>query len=417
MGQPVEPTDPAIPYTRWYNVHERHSLSEFKTEGFILGVLLVVVLVHILGTRANRRKAKAWVDSLTPSLRNEFALVGFGGSEPPSAEEVDSEGLAKTTAAATDLPEVLLKEKSPQEFSTYASGRQNIAFLDVNLTLLKRYNPMMLVAEYGLSLFFESMSAPVEHVEAIMYPFDGKEAQTVPGQLPGAHELRKDSKSSYDGFVWAVVNKDTMKKLRDDRYDVSITTTKDLSKLPNWTTVMSESAEVTDMLLTQELITAIEKAGDLFEHLVVTDQPIDRPLKYALPLHRLYMLIVSRLDETNPKKRIYLALKIPSSSDYSSALPIFEYFLRLPDLLVQSAHFRPETLRRIRNTREDLMKKLQKAVDDEKAEERALEREKAKKTKRDMELKGLDAKAQKKYLEKEREKEMRKTQKRQTMRG
>jgi hypothetical protein len=46
-----------------------------------------------------------------------------------------------------------------------------------------------------------------------------------------------------------------------------------------------------------------------------------------------------------------------------------------------------------------------------------LEREKAKKLKRDLELKALDAKGQKKYLEKEKEKEMRKNQKKMTSRG
>lgn len=61
--------------------------------------------------------------------------------------------------------------------------------------------------------------------------------------------------------------------------------------------------------------------------------------------------------------------------------------------------------------------KLKKADDDEKAEERAIEREKAKKLKRDLELKGLDAKAQKKYLAKEQEKEQKRNQKKVTSRG
>lgn len=123
------------------------------------------------------------------------------------------------------------------------------------------------------------------------------------------------------------------------------------------------------------------------------------------------------LSETTPKKRIFLSVKVPQTNNYDDVLPLLDYFLRLPDLLVQSAHFRPEVLRRIRATREDLVKKLQKAEDEEKAEERAVEKEKSKKLKRDLELKGLDAKAQKKYLEKEKEKEMRKAQKRQTMRA
>jgi hypothetical protein len=110
-------------------------------------------------------------------------------------------------------------------------------------------------------------------------------------------------------------------------------------------------------------------------------------------------------------------MRLPSSGDYSNVLPLFEYFIRLPDFLVQHAHFRPEVMRKVRSTREDMIRKLQKADEEEKAEERALEREKLKKLKRDSDLKGLDAKAQKKYLEKEKDREMKKSQKKQTMRA
>jgi Protein of unknown function (DUF1682) len=270
-----------VPYTKWYNVHERYSLSDFKQEGVILVFLVIIVIVHLIGTSTNRKKAKTWINAHAPILQREFALVGFGGRVPLTEEiENEDENLAKSLAnESLQLPEDILKEKSPQEYSTYATGRQNVAFLDFNLTLLKRYSPLTLIAEFGLSLFFDSMTAPAERMEAIMYPFDGKETLTVPGQAPGAQELRKDSKSSYDGFVWAIVNKDTMKQLRNDRYDVSITSTKDNTKLPIWATVMSESAEVTDALLTPELVKAIEEAGDLLEHLIITDQPIDQPTK------------------------------------------------------------------------------------------------------------------------------------------
>jgi hypothetical protein len=281
MGLGTAPTGTSgVPYTKWYNVHERYSLSDFKQEGVILGLILIIVAIHLYGTRANRQKAKKWIAAHAPVLQKEFALVGFGGRVSPSVEDVESEGLAKSMASdSLELPVDILKEKSPQEFATYATGRQNIAFLDINLNLFKRYSPLTMLGEYVLSLFFETMPAPVEGMEAILYPFDGREALTIPGQAPGAHELRKDSKSSYDGFVWAIVNKETMKQLRDDRYDVSITTTKDSPKLPNWVTVMSESAEITDFLLTPELVKAIEDAGELLNHLIITDQPIDQPTK------------------------------------------------------------------------------------------------------------------------------------------
>jgi Protein of unknown function (DUF1682) len=265
-------------YTKWYNIHERHSLSEFRNEGLILIVILVMVVINLIGTRANRSKAKAWISAHAPTLGKEFALVGFGDRKA-RALDVEGEGSANTmTNSSLEDLSALMKENSLNEFATYATGRQNVAFLHANITLYKRFNPFGIITEYVLSFFFENMPFPAEKMEAILYPFDGREGQSVPGQIPGAQELRsRDSKSGYDGFVWAVVNKDSMKTLRDERYDLSITTTKDSSKLPNWATVMSESAEVTDMLLTPEFIKAIEEAGDMVDYIIITDQPIEKP--------------------------------------------------------------------------------------------------------------------------------------------
>jgi len=70
-----------------------------------------------------------------------------------------------------------------------------------------------------------------------------------------------------------------LRRLREDRYDLSLTQTKDHPKLPEWTTVMSENAEITESMLTTELIKAIQDAGDLFDALVVSDQPVEKPTK------------------------------------------------------------------------------------------------------------------------------------------
>ncbi len=40
---------------------------------------------------------------------------------------------------------------------------------------------------------------------------------------------------------------------------------------------MSESAEITETLLTPELTKAAEAAGELLDYLIVSDQPIDKP--------------------------------------------------------------------------------------------------------------------------------------------
>jgi len=90
--------------------------------------------------------------------------------------------------------------------------------------------------------------------------------------------------------------------------------------------------------------------------------------------------------------------------------------MRMGDVLVANGKFRPEVMRKVKAVRDETVRQIQKADESEKAEDRAAERERAKKAKRDAELSALDAKAQKKYLEKEKEKELRKMQKKQTVR-
>jgi hypothetical protein len=269
-------------YTKWYRVWERTSPKDFMTEAFVIPFILVIVLIHLWGTRKNRRKAKGWMQAHAQPLQSEFAVIGYGGRRMPSLDDVQSSGLLQAlNSNDLNIPEQLMKQKSVQEFSTYATGRQNVAFVDVKLSMYKRYNPLLLGSEWLISQLFDSVAA-LERMEATAYTFDGKEKDFVP--TPGNQGLdmmetrSKGSTSTYDGFIWGIVSKLTMRKLRDERYDVSLTSTKDHPKLPNWVTVMTEAAEITDKLLTNELAKAIEEAGeDRFEYLIVTDQPVDKP--------------------------------------------------------------------------------------------------------------------------------------------
>ncbi len=358
------------------------------------------MVVHIAGANANRKKSQAWARAHGPVLQKEYSLVGFG-PKAPSAADAEGGGLARSASSAANS-EKIMKEKSLSQFISYASGRQNVAFVDFELTLLKRYNPIILAVEKIGSFFMESMTDPIETVQATMYPFDGKEVLTVPGMLPGSAALT--GKSNYDNFVWAIVNKGCMKTLRDERYDLSITTTKDHPKLPIWATVMTESAEITDTMLTPELVAAVEKAGEqYFQSLIISDQPINRP---------------TTIEECVSKKRVFLSVKLPAESEFANTMPLFEYFLSLPDRLVEKAHWRPEVLRKVQKPREEIVRKINKVAEDEKAEERAIDRDRLKKQKRDAELRTLkDPKQQKKFLEKEKEREMKKSMKKQTVKG
>lgn len=261
------------PYTKWYRLDERYTVNDFRAEGLILACIIFIFTLHVFGSRMNKNKAKKWIKAHSKTLAAEFALIGFDNRPTARIGEGDAEDLAE--------PEKALQEKSLFEFSTYATGRQNVAFMDAKLTLIRRFNPLMSAAEAALSLFWESFTMPQDTVEVTIYPFDGKEDLLIAG-APGTYELRsKGAKSTYDGFVWAIVNKDRMKQVRDDRFDVSLTFTKDHQKLPNWLTVMSESAEITSLLLTPELAKAAESAGELLDFLIVSDQPTDRPKTYV----------------------------------------------------------------------------------------------------------------------------------------
>ncbi|KAK3068565.1 hypothetical protein LTR53_013765 [Teratosphaeriaceae sp. CCFEE 6253] len=383
------------PYTKWYRVWERASTADFFQELFILPILALIILLNLWGSRANRQRAKQWAATHFPLLESEFASIGFSGLSSLKEGGEGSE-LAKAVVGTTDVPEDMMREKSKDTYLTYATGRQNVAWLDVKVTLYPRYNPFKWAGETVLSFFFDSMPAPVERMEATAYCFDGKEKAMIannPSQGGGTKE------STYDGFVWAVVHKDKMRQLRDDRYDLSLTTTKDHPKLPAWATIMSESAEVTEALLTADMIKAVTDAGEDLEALIVTDQPIDAPKK---------------LNDTLPQKRVSLALRL-NPSNPSTAL--FALFLRLPDHLVSTAHFRPEALRKIRATREEETRKIRKGDEEEKAGERRTTAERVKKEERDRKLGRLSDVEQKKFLERERDKEQRKGQKKKTMKG
>ncbi|KAK1063399.1 hypothetical protein LTR12_007458 [Friedmanniomyces endolithicus] len=386
------------PYTKWYRVWERTTLADFYQELVLLPILVLVVLVNLWGSRANRQRAKEWAATHLPMLESEFASIGFSGKRSSKLglkDEAESSELAKTLVGSTDVPDDMMREKSKDTYITYATGRQNVAWLDIKLTLYPRYNPFKWFFEAAGSFFLDSMPMPVERMEAIAYCFDGKEKAMVsqtPSQGVGSKE------STYDGFVWAVVHKDKMKQLREDRYDLSLTTTKDHPKLPIWTTVMSESAEVTDALLTPEMIKAVTDAGEDLEALIVSDQPMDAPKK---------------LNDTIPKKRVSLSMRLNHSAPSTS---LFAIFLRLPDHLVSTAHFRPEAMRKIKATREDEMRKIRKVDEDEKSEERRNQSDKMKKEERDRKLGNLSDVEQKKFLEKEREKDLRKSQKKKSVR-
>ena len=121
---------------------------------------------------------------------------------------------------------------------------------------------------------------------------------------------------------------------------------------------------------------------------------------------------IPSLPELQPAKRIILELTLPPPSTSPELLwRLLSAFIRLTDHLVANAHFRPEVLRKSRQTREEEARKLKKVLDEETKEEREIKLAEKKKAERDARLRNMTAAEQKKFLEKEREKERKDAQK------
>ncbi|KAF3917902.1 hypothetical protein ABW20_dc0108312 [Dactylellina cionopaga] len=369
----------------WYAFWMRVGPTDFITEYFILSFLAVMIGWHFIGVGLNRKIAKNWIMKHVPLLQREYARVGFQRTLTTTEEAKEDVAAGKFVGNEKDL----IREESSQEFTHYASGRMNVLSTVFDINLKGRGNPFLWAFEIISAFLMDSISAPSDTVTVTTYTADGSDASKT-----GGHN------SKYDSFVWGVVNKKAMAKHRAARYDLSLTKTVDTVKLPPWLTVMTESSEITDILLTKELITALEKAGDSFQYLLITDQPIEKPST------------VTEFDKA--RKRLVLHFNIESNTD---SVALMDYFLRLPDFLVANARFRPEIIRKVRTLREDERRKLERVEEDKKAEERQLEKDEKKKQDRDAKLRGLSADEQKKFLEKERDKEMKKAAKKQTRRG
>ncbi|KAI5300201.1 hypothetical protein KEM56_002650 [Ascosphaera pollenicola] len=249
-----------VPYTKWYRIWERTTPSDFIIEAVFIPAILCVCLFHVLGMRRNRRRARTFAQAHLPILQDEYALVGYGRSRRTQPARLSAQEIEQG-----NIPSIVLKESAANNFSMYATGRQNVAFLDIDIVTTKWYNPFIQICNFVLSYVFESVERPMERALLVAYAFDGREKELVPALQPDKEEIERKAKkesSVYDGFVFAIVHKNAMRKLREERYDISLTQTKDSDKLPQWATVMSESAEITDALLTKDLVQAVEEAGE-----------------------------------------------------------------------------------------------------------------------------------------------------------
>ncbi|KAK9472479.1 uncharacterized protein V1510DRAFT_417639 [Dipodascopsis tothii] len=352
------------------SVWSRVSLYNWKADLSFAAIILVYVGLYTIGTYFNKKKATAWITSTAETLKKQFFQVGFEGTDVATSE---SAGVSVSK---------LIKKVTSTEFVTYATGRLNVAYVHGKLTLMTRHDGFMFFLDYVFSFVF-GYETPHDKVEYFIRPSD-------------------EGNTKYDGFVFAVVHKDKMKKVREDSYDLSLTRTSDHPKLPVSFTVMSEANEVTETFFTKEFLAAIEGAKDLVDYVVLSDLPAERP---------------TDMSGFDVNKRVLVSMKVAGTPEQEAAsAALLEAVIGLVDVAVAKAHWRPEVLRKLAGTRDKEQKKLQKVIDEERAEEVAKQKAKDKKERDEELVKGLSAEEQRKVQQREREKELRRKRAKQTRR-
>ena len=339
----------------WFelSIIERLLKYDWSKELIIIASIIAFILAHLYGASTNKKKVENWIDAHREVLKEEFFQVGF-----KNGKEYVSE--------------------SPVNYVSFATGRLFINSLTTNFTLKGRQNIISLTLEYILSFFF-NVAAPTDIDIAI--------------------SINKNT--PLNGFVFAIVNKEIMKRAREEKYYLSLSKTTDSPKLPVNFVFMSEATEITDNLFTPELEEAVQKAANVLNFVAFTDQRAEHP---------------ETVEDIESFPRIVLSLKFPSNEEEAkTSAAILSAAINLVEV-ASKQKLRPETIRKLKNVRESAVKKINKLQDEKKAEELAQKKAEEKREERNR-ISKLSPAEQKKHEEKERQKEQRKQRSKQMRRG
>lgn len=337
---------------------DRNSPSDFVGEFAAIVFIAVYVALYFYGKGINERLAKERFQAIYKQLVDNFAQVGLESNSAP------------------------LSSDGPENFVSYATGRKNVKFAHIRLQSFPRHD---LVVAYPLKslygLYFDQESL----VDRLTMEFT----------LPDA----------FDGFVFGLLNKNVMRYQRTANWDLTFTKTNDAT-FSNHFVVMTEVAEVSDMILSKELTTLATEMADSLEYLVLSDQPTTQPK-------------TGEQDKSVRQLRFSVLLGRPSSNRENLNLLLASVLNLVDALPKQSAKLTNNGQKKLAASREEVYKAIAKKVAAEEAEDapkRLTRKEVREKEKKDS-LGKLSAKEQKRALEKERERAMKKGQSKMSKRG
>lgn len=333
-------------------VWQRLQIRDWRLEIFTMGFIAIFVFLFKTGDLYNKSKVTGFLSGISEVMNKQFYQFGVS-------------------------PNQLYIKDSSENYSSYATGRVNIASVQINFTLVPRYNVFLWILESGFSFFSSNVKAPEDTVDIFITPL-----------------------GHYDNFITAIVSKLGMNDARKFNYFLSLCKTSDSPNLPESFVYMSEANEFQEKTTTNELKNSLNlQIANVVKFIALTDQPVEKP---------------ESLREFMPNRKVIISLKATTSKkDLKQISAILEAVFNLVDKLVDTAiTFRPEAVKRVVKTREAEIEKLKKIQEEARKEELAEEQAKLKREERDR-LRNMSREEQLKAEKKAAERRQKKMQKKQ----
>lgn len=240
---------------------ERIRFYNWTFEIWALALLAAVYGAYVIGTRLNSRRATQLFDSLTDGFQKlAFAKVGFSTKAGEKKQYV--------------------AEQNNTWYTTFATGRSSIESITARAHMTARYNPLTLLMERVVGLFFPSLFEKDlgEFLEVSIVP-NGFYVTSPNADLP--KEDAVTAILSRFKFIASIVNKSVMTKARETNYFLSLTHTSESEKLPVEYVFMSESNQLNGFFehyAGPEFKDLLAKCSRFLSFVSFTDLPEEKPI-------------------------------------------------------------------------------------------------------------------------------------------
>ncbi|CDO93128.1 unnamed protein product [Kluyveromyces dobzhanskii CBS 2104] len=259
----------------------RMSAYNWGFELAVIGIMVLLFLISYYGKTLNNKYADKIFGTLNTFLLTKlsFAKVGF-------------------SAEGKKMP--YIEEQNNTWFASFATGRSSIESVIVKAHLTARHNPLALITQKALALFFPSLVASdVDEFISVTITPNGQFVATEEAKLSGnpAETLSKLK------FITSIVNKSVMTKARDSNYFLSLTHTAENDSLPLEYVYMSESNKLNGFTLHyagEDFKDLLSKCSKFLQFISFTDLPEEKP-------------ITDKLWETAQSPRCVISLSLITS--------------------------------------------------------------------------------------------------------